>query len=68
MLIRQCKFIDCYGDPNGGLYVFTNGQVEDKDNDYIICGCCGSIFHLDEVESWSIYPEWVNISDEIIGE
>ena len=68
MLIRQCKFTDSEGVTNGGLYVFTNGQAEDTENDYIICGCCGAIFHLEDVESYGIYPSWVDISKEIMGE
>lgn len=68
MVVKQCKFTDFENTTHGGLYVLTNGQVEDTDNDYIICGCCGSIFHLDDVESYSIYQTWVDISDEIMGE
>lgn len=68
MLIRQCRFVDGESNVLGGLYVFTNGQSEDKENDYIICGCCGGVFRLEDVESYSIYPNWVDISNEIIGE
>lgn len=68
MLTSQCTFTDLSGSTFGGIYVLTNGQVEDKENDYIICGCCGAVFHLDEVESWSVYHSWIDISKEIIGE
>lgn len=67
MVVKQCKFTDFDGGTFGGLYVFTNGQVEDTENDYIICGCCGAIFHLEDVESYGIYPSWVDISNEIMG-
>lgn len=68
MITKQCKFTDFDGIVHGGIYVMTNGQVEDLENDYIICGCCGTIFELDDIEDYSIYKTWVNISDEIIGE
>lgn len=70
MVTKQCKFADLYGDVHGGIYIMTNGQTEDIENDYIICGCCGGIFQLDDdsIDWWSIYPDWVNISQEIIGE
>ncbi len=70
MVTKQCKFIDFDGVVRGGIYVMTNGQIEDPENDYIICGCCGGIFQLDDevIDWWSIYPDWVDISNEIIGE
>lgn len=55
-------------------------QVEwfDKDNEYwiggiaykneIICGCCGSVIKLEEIEDDKVMPlEWYNISDAIVG-
>ena len=35
-----------------------------------ICGCCGSIFELDEFEEDEVVElgEWVNIEEEIRGE
>ena len=68
MAFKQCKFTDFDGIVRGGIYVMTNGQVEDPENDYIICGCCGGIFQLDDVESYICYPSWLDISEEIIGE
>lgn len=68
MTTKQCKFTDFDGDVHGGIYVMTNGQIEDPENDYIICGCCGGIFQLDEVENYICYPSWLDISQEIIGE
>ena len=42
----------------GGILV--NGE-------YIICGCCGGVFEVDEV---TILKElsWINISDDILGD
>lgn len=35
-------------------------------NNIIICGCCGGIFEVDEVEILENY-DWIDISHEIIG-
>lgn len=58
----QVKFFD--SDNNcwcGGILV---------NDEYIICGCCGSVFYLSELDSDKIiyFQRWVNISDEIIRE
>lgn len=38
-------------------------------HDEIICGCCGGIFEIDEFADHEIVTyDWMNISDEIIGE
>ena len=49
----------------GGVLV-SKGKVP-TDGDFIICGCCGGIYHMDEVEEMEPYENWVNISDEIMG-
>ena len=49
----------------GGVLV-SKGKVP-TDGDFIICGCCGGIYHIDEVEEMEPYENWVNISDEIMG-
>jgi hypothetical protein len=36
-------------------------------HDYVICGECGSIIELDDVNSIHELP-WIDISDEIIGD
>ena len=33
----------------------------------IICGCCGGIFEIEEVNNIEVLP-WIDISSEIIGE
>lgn len=53
----------CHDDavgPFGGILV---------DDEYIICGCCGSVFEVDD-ENVSIIKrlKWISISDEIIGD
>ena len=45
--------------------------------DVIICSCCGGVFDIDEVIEMvrkdgvncaiHVYPEWVDITDEIVG-
>lgn len=38
--------------------------------DEVICGCCGSIFELNEFEEGEVVElgDWVNIEEEIRGE
>ena len=39
------------------------------DNKYVICGCCGSVFDLEEGEiEIAVKLPWVNISDAISGD
>ena len=62
MLTQQVQFWD---DDNkewfGGIMI---------DNEYIICGCCGSVLELNEFEEKEVieYEDWVNIEEEIRGE
>ena len=35
-------------------------------DDEIICGCCGSVFEVSEVENMEILP-WIDLSDAICG-
>ena len=42
--------------------------VDDIDEKYVICGCCGSIFKTDEVEIIREYSGWINLSEEIKGD
>lgn len=69
----QIKFWDC----EGHQYLGAIGN-----NDYIICGCCGGTIPLEDLyedynsgeyddlpeEKIHIYPNWLNISEEIVGE
>lgn len=36
-------------------------------NDFIICGCCGTVIPLQECEILEVYDYWVDLSHEIIG-
>ena len=42
--------------------------VEDGKKSFVICGCCGGTAEMDEIEEIKKYKNWVNISDEIMGE
>jgi nitrite reductase/ring-hydroxylating ferredoxin subunit len=61
MLVKQCKFKDEEGNILGGILI---------DNEYVICGCCGAVFDVNDsdCEVIEVYRNWVNISDEIMGE
>ena len=60
METKQVKFKDEEGNILGGILV---------DNKYIICGCCGGVLEVEEVEILERYNYWVNISYEImVGE
>lgn len=39
------------------------------DNNYIICGCCGGVFEINELDAdkISIYDDWTNIEETICG-
>lgn len=59
MTTRQVKFKDPDGEILGGILV---------NDEFIICGCCGGVFEMEEVTILHRYPDWINISDEIKGE
>ena len=46
------------GETFGGIMV---------NDEYIICGCCGSVFEIEEVKIIKTLT-WINISDEILDE
>lgn len=56
MIAKQCIFKDDDGFTFGGILI---------DNEYLICGCCGSVFEVDDVTIVQTDNEWFNISDEI---
>lgn len=49
----------------GGILV-SKDEVP-TDDDFIICGCCGGIVTLDEVEEMEPYDDWADASDFILG-
>lgn len=64
METRQVKFCE-NGEWKGGIVV---------DDEYLICGCCGGVYCLDDsddmldIEGIADLGGWINISEEIIGE
>lgn len=63
-MIQQIEFEDVDGTLNGGIML---------DNGDIVCMCCGGLFLADEQEEMGIkiihiFPTWLNLSQEIIGE
>ena len=64
MIIRQCKFRPIGEQAwQGGIYLNNDLQT-----DYVICGCCGGWFEMNEIEEIEIFEDWVNLSAEIIGD
>lgn len=63
MVTKQIRF-RCIGEDNynGGILVDDGKEV------VIICGCCGGIIENEDIEDFCPYDEWVNISNEIMGE
>ena len=63
MFTQQIRFC-CEGDDTnlGGIL------VKDGEKSFVICGCCGGVIRMDEIEKIQEYEDWVDISDEIIGE
>ena len=63
MIIKQVRFRPVGEQAwQGGIYIKNN--LEDA---YIICGCCGNIFELYDIDEYYFYDEWMNLS-EIIKE
>ena len=58
METKQISFL-ADGEVFGGILV---------NDEFIICVCCGGVFEKKEVEVLKVYPDWVSISNEIIGE
>lgn len=42
--------------------------VEDGKKSFVICGCCGGTAEMDEIEEIKKYENWVDLSNEIMGE
>ena len=63
----QCGEKD-YNKILGGIAKLDNdGNIE-----YIICGCCGGVFEKDDIYDgifqFSVYENWIDISQEILGD
>ena len=63
MVIKQVRF-RCEGDD-----AYFGGILVECDSDtFIICGCCGGVMDMDDIAEIKEYENWVDISNEIIGE
>lgn len=66
MEAKQVKFEDADGVTYGGILVNTGNES------FVICGCCGGIWPMDEegeeFKLIQVYEDWMNISEEIAGE
>ena len=52
-----------------GLIYGGIGCYDDDGNlNYVICGCCGSVFDPEDVEILQKYNHWIDICEAIIGE
>ena len=60
MRVKQVKFKDFEGTICGGILI--------EDEEIIICGCCGGILEVEEVEIVEKYDYWVDLSSDIIGD
>ena len=69
MFIEQVKFYN--RTENEWLAGIRVGDTPD-DNDFIICGCCGGVFPLDEFDDPDRqiipYEDWVDITEFITGD
>lgn len=63
MITKQVKFVDAHEHTIHGGILITEGWEQ-----YVICGCCGSVFEIEDIEIVKEYPDWIDISDSIIGE
>ena len=59
MFAEMIEFVDNDGVKRGGIMV---------DKKFIICGCCGGVFEVEEV-GWEnvMMLTWIDISEEILG-
>ena len=63
MITKQVRFRGI------GEESFQGGiMVDDGSSIYVICGCCGGIYEMDDIEEINEFENWINISDEIIGD
>ena len=52
----------------GDTTYFGGILVKDGKKSFVICGCCGGIAEMDEIEEIKKYENWVDLSEKIIGE
>lgn len=63
METKQVKFVALGEEAIMGGILITDG-----DKEYVICGCCGGIFEMEDIEILQEFSDWVDISYSIIGE
>lgn len=61
---KQVQFKDPDGKILGGIAFYERNHNLKE----VICGCCGCTFDPNEVEIIQVYENWINLSDEIIGD
>lgn len=61
MFTKQVKFrwIDDEDEVSGGILV---------DNKYVICGCHGGVFLINDIVILQIYNDWMDLSECIMGD
>lgn len=62
MFTKQVKF-HCIDDDDDKVY----GGIL-MDNKYVICGCHGGVFNIEDVVILQTYNDWMDLSESIIGE
>lgn len=61
MTTKQVRFKTTDGPRQfGGVY------VRDGSREYVICGCCGGVFQMDEIKEFEELDDWVNFSKFIL--
>ena len=65
---KQVQFKDPEGQILGGIALYEEQTDGVMDLRQVICGCCGCTFDPDEIEIIQVYGNWINLSDEIIGD
>jgi hypothetical protein len=62
MNTKQVKFRGIGEDSFQGGIMVNDGQ-----SSYVICGCCGGVYEMGDIDEIKTYPSWVDISEEITG-
>lgn len=60
----QVKFADLFEEEEQGRRRILGGIAF---GDFVICGECGSVLEMEDVEILEVFP-WIDISDAIIGD
>lgn len=63
-MFQQVKFIDNEGEIHGGI---AKINCETDKMEYVICGCCGGLFEMDEIKIVRVY-NWIDLDEIILGD